>query len=196
MNVIKPLAVLPVLTVLIACDDAVTPRGNMPGYTLELIEESFNRRSISLLDELLSNGFVFYFDPADIGSTVGDYEIPASWDRNEFTATCENMFTNADLIEINFNTTDVGDPEEGADTFVLKGVPTTLLVMVTPAGGYYAEGLCDFEFSNDTSGGYDTWVAGDWLDFTASTLAHAPDKPAEKSIGYILALYHGKQTGA
>jgi hypothetical protein len=190
MNVIKPLAVLPILTVLIACDDAITPRGNMPAYTLELIEESFNRRSVSLLDGLLGGDFVFYFDPTDIGSTVGDYEIPASWDRDEFTATCETMFSEADLMEINFNTTDVGDPEEGADTYVLKDVPTTMLVMVTPAGGYYAEGLCDFEFANDTSGGYDTWVASEWLDFTASTLVYAPNKPAEKSIGYILAIYY------
>jgi hypothetical protein len=190
MNVIKPLAVLLILTTLIACDDGITPRGNMPAYTLELIEESFNRRSVSLLDGLLGGDFVFYFDPIDIGSTVGDYEIPTSWNRDEFTATCETMFTEADLIEINFNTTDVGDPEEGADTYVLKDVPTTMLVMVTPAGGYYAEGLCDFEFTNDTSGGYDNWVASDWLDFTASTLVYAPNKPVEKSIGYILAIYY------
>lgn len=196
MNVLKPLTVLLILTVLIACDDAVTPRGNTPAYTLELLEESFNRRAVSLLDGVLSDDFIFYFDPVDIGSTVGDYEISESWNRDEFTATCGNMFSDAALIEINFNTTDVGDPEEGADTFVLKDVPTSLLVMVTPTGGYYAEGLCDFDFTNDTSGGYDTWVTGDWLDFTASTLVHAADKPAEKSIGYILAIYYGKRTDA
>lgn len=192
MNVLKPLAVLLILTTLIACDDAITPQGNTPAYALELIEESFNRRSISLLDELLSNGFVFYFDPNDIGSTVGDYEIPESWDRDDFTATCENMFSEADLIELNFNTTDVGDPEEGYIAVTLKDVPTTMLVMVTPAGGYYIEGLCDFEFANDTYGGYDNWVVGEWYDFTASSyFASATHNPDGVSLGCILAIYYG-----
>ncbi len=191
MNVLKPLTVLLILTTLIACDDAITPQGNTPGYTLELIEESFNRRSISLLDELLSNGFVFYFDPNDVGATVGDYEIPESWSRDDFTGACENMFSEADLLELNFNTTDVGDPEEGYVAVTLKDVPTTMLVMVTPAGGYYVEGLCDFWVEDDTYGGYDNWVVGEWHDFTASSyFASASHNPDGVSLGCILAIYY------
>ncbi|UCE26250.1 MAG: hypothetical protein JSW52_07755 [Candidatus Coatesbacteria bacterium] len=191
MNVLKPLTVLLILTTLVACNNAITPQGNTPAYALELVEESFNRRGLYLLDGLLSDDFVFYFDPNDVGTPVGDYEIPESWDREDFTTTCENMFLEADLLEINFNTTDVSDPEEGT-TYILKDVPMTLLVMVTPAGGYYAEGLCDFGFANDTFGGYDNWVVSERLDFTASSyFVNASNKPVERSLGYIIAIYYG-----
>ncbi len=191
MNVLKPLTVLLILTTLIACDDITTPDGNTPAYVLELLEESFNRQGISVLDGVLSTDFVFYFDPKDVGKDVGGFIIPLSWNRDDHMTACGNMFEQAYSINFNINTTLVEDPEEGATTFEANDVPIRIVVMVDATNGFLADGFCDFELTNDDSAGYDDWKVSKWYDDTSprvSTGLSSTGVPS--SLGSILARYY------
>jgi hypothetical protein len=182
------------LLTLIACEDSTGPQGSTPIYTLELMEESFNRQCplcISLLDDLLSDDFVFYFDPSDVGQEIDGFQIPASWTRDHHLRACENMFEQAYSINLNFNTTDIDDPEEGAPSFEANNVLTRLLVMVDSTNGYLADGFCDFEFTNDTSAGHDDWKVSKWYDHTwswNSSVLSSNETPT--TLGKILARYY------
>jgi hypothetical protein len=111
MRYVTLLIVVFVLATLIACEDSVGPGGNSPADVLELVQESFNTRAVSVLDGVLSDDFTFYFDPRDVGDDVGGFVIPASWGRDDHMAACENMLSQIYSIDFNINTTDVGDPE-------------------------------------------------------------------------------------
>jgi hypothetical protein len=194
VDFLKPLTVLLILTTLIACEDSTGPQGSTPAYTLELMEESFNRQCplcISLLDELLSDDFIFYFDINDIGQEIDGFQIPASWTRDHHMRACENMFEQAYSINLNFNTTGINDPEEGVPSFEANNVQTKILVMVNSTNGYLAQGFCDFEFANDASAGHDDWKVSKWYDrtgFPDSFVVSDVRRPS--TLGLILAQYY------
>jgi len=192
MRPIIILTVIFVLTTLVACkDDTITPNGNTPAYVLELVEESFNRQGISVLDGVLSTDFVFYFDPNDVGTNIGDFSIPVSWDRDSHMEACGNMFEHAYSIDFNIVTTGIEDPEEGTTTFVANNVWIDIIVMIDPGFGYGPEGFCDFGFTNDTSAGYDDWKVNAWYDKTAvAGSAGLSSNTMSASLGVILAMFY------
>jgi hypothetical protein len=191
----KPITILTViftLTTLIACkDDTITPQGNTPAYALELVEESFNRRGISVLDGVLSTDFVFYFDPNNVGDEIEGFIIPVAWGRDSHMEACSNMFSEAYSIDFDIVTESIEDPEEGATTFVTNDVQIDIRVMVDAVNGYRAKGVCDFVFVNDTSAGCDDWKVSEWYDKTASAGSVGLSATAtESSFGTILAMYY------
>ena len=191
MRPITLLTVVFTLTTLVACNDTISPQGNTPAYVLELLEESFNRRGISLLDELLSTDFVFYFNTNDVGKVIGEFTIPVSWGRDSHMEACSNMFSQAYSIDFEVVTAGVEDPEEGATTYVAKNVQITILVMVDATNGFIANGFCNFELTNDTSGGYDDWKVSEWYDRTsAGGSAGLSNTPTAKSLGLIFAMFY------
>jgi hypothetical protein len=191
----KPITILTVifaLATLIACDDTITPQGNTPSYVLELVEESFNRQGISVLDGVLSTDFVFYFNPIDVGDDVEGFTIPESWDRDSHMRACDNMFSQAYSINFSIDTTGIEEPEGGATTFAASDIWIVITVMINSLNGFQAEGPCDFEFVNDTSAGYDDWKVNAWYDRTAipnsAGLSSTPTEPP--SFGAILAMFY------
>jgi hypothetical protein len=167
-----------------ACDDAGTttpPLGNTPAQILEALERAFQERDAELLDGLLDYGFTFHFDPRDVGTEVGDYTIPDSWDEEDFLAVCGNMITEAYSIDISIITSQVDDPDEGITEFTATDVQVRLLVMIDAVSGCLAQGFCDFGFVNDDSAGYDDWTIIDWWDRTSEGLW---------SLGLILVQYY------
>ena len=189
----KPVTLLIVvftLATLIACEDSVGPGGNSPAYVLELVEESFNRRAVSVLDGVLSDDFIFYFNPNDVGDTIGEFVIPASWGREDHMAACSNMFDLVYSINSIIDTTDVENPEEGATTFDANQVPVQVLVMVDSVNGFATHGFFDFKLVYDDSAGYDDWKVSEWYDDTptgsSTGLLSATGIP---SFGAILAMF-------
>ena len=192
MRLIAILAVLIAITTFIACkDDIITPQGNTPTDVLELIEESFNRQGISVLDSVLSTDFVFYFNPADVGTPVDGYIIPDSWNRDDYMRACGNMFTEAYSVEFEVDTTGVENPEDGVTNYEAYNVTVYILVMIDATNGFIADGVCDFEFINDTSGGYDDWKVSKWYDRTLQYgSAVLSGTLMEPSFGVILAMFY------
>ncbi|UCE26251.1 MAG: hypothetical protein JSW52_07760 [Candidatus Coatesbacteria bacterium] len=193
MRPITLLTVIFIIATLIACDeDTIRSQGdNTPADVLELLEESSNRGAISVLDGVLSTDFVFYFDLNDIGTFVGDYMIPTFWNRDYFMRACGNMFDLAYLINFDIVTTGIENPEEGATTFEVYNVHIRFLVMIDANNGFTANGVCDFEFTNDTSAGYDDWKVSKWYDDTSPRgSAGLSSTGTPTSLGNILASFY------
>jgi hypothetical protein len=191
MRPVTLLFVVFALATLIACnDDTITPQGNTPADVLEILEESFNRRAVSVLDGVLNDDFIFYFDVNDVGHEVGGYIIPASWGRDDHMAACGNMLEQVYSIDFIVNTTDIEDPEGGATVFEANHVPARLLIMVDANNGYLAQGFFDFELVYDDSAGYDDWKVSDWYDDTCPGLSGGLSSTGvEHSFGTILAMF-------
>ncbi len=192
MRPITLITVVFVIATLIACDeDTITPQGNTPAYVLELLEESFNRQGISVLDGVLSTDFVFYFDLNDVGKYIDGFEIPVSWNRDDHMRACGNMYEQAYSIDFNIVTTGIEDPEEGAITFVANNIQIRIVVMIDATNGFVATGFCNFELTNDTSAGYDDWKVSKWYDKTVSAGSAGLLSVREtSSLGSILAMFY------
>ena len=124
------------------------PEATSPANVLKNVELSFNQRNAGLLDGVLSKGFVFYFDPDDVGQHPpgGGYIIPESWSRAEFTGAVSNMFKKAYSVSLSIPTASVGEPDPNETTYDAENINIKLLVMVDELNGYIADnGYCNFE---------------------------------------------------
>jgi hypothetical protein len=160
---------------LLACgeDGVVTPRKPdrlLPGAPVDVLkntELAFNNYDLNLLKAMLSENFVFYFDPRDVGQNPprSQYVIPESWTRTEFSRTVTNMFKKAHAISLYVNKGNVGKPEAEATEYNTEKVRTALLVMIDELSGYSGEGPCDFAFEKYTSKeGRKYWRLTKWRD--------------------------------
>ncbi|UCE26437.1 MAG: hypothetical protein JSW52_08785 [Candidatus Coatesbacteria bacterium] len=189
----KPILLVSILASLFAftaCEDGGTtplPPPSLdltePAKTLEAVEQAFNEKDLDDLALCIADTFTFHFDEDDIGGGPGDFIIPETWGKEEFLKAVGYMFADAYSIDMDIDTSNVGDPEEGATEFTAENVLIELLVMVDATNGFLARGFCDFGFAKDTSGGYDNWRITDWWDYIS-------DGPS--SIGSILAWFYGK----
>ena len=184
-----------------ACEDRVhaptpTPEptgAESPVEVLETVEKSFNERDTKLLVSSLSENFVFYFDPDDVGQRPPgkpSYEIPESWSYTEFWNAANNMFTKAYSISLSIPTDQVGTPAENETTFRAEKISISLLVMVDELNGYIADtGYCNYEFESYTSeAGKKCWGLTGWWDRTAIPAdGRLGLKPS--SVGRILATF-------
>jgi len=149
----------------------------MVAYNLEL---SFNKRDTNLYKQCLSPNFTFIFNPAEVGEVVGDgYIIPESWGYEEDWSATQNMFIEAYDISFQILENDIGEPADGATTYLAEDIPINLLVMIDPDNGFLAQGTCDFRFETYESNGKTYWRIKDWWDGTGGKTL----EPA--SIGYI-----------
>jgi len=180
------------LTVLLsftACDDGTTPTlGNTPAQVLRSLIYAFNSRNIGTLGNALVSDFTFYFDEDDVGKQIGDYVIPESWGKDEFTVVAGYMFEQAHTIEMEIDTSNVGAPGDDDNIYFARDIEVRLLVMVDAVNGYLADGVCDFEFVDVESGEPDNWVISNWQDRTWPTVSGGRNvTPA--SVGFILAVF-------
>ncbi len=181
-------AALAAASAFLACgEEEVTPSGppyalTEPKYVLADVEYAFNHRDIELLDKCLADNFVFYFNPADVGDTVGDYRIPESWTKTDFLAASKNLFDQAYSISLNIDWEGIGSPASDGTEFYASNVQFDFTVMTDAINGYYATGYFNFSFRKLNSG---TWRLIRWWDHTSGFAGGS----APASFGKILALY-------
>ncbi|HUU57604.1 MAG TPA: hypothetical protein VMW93_09695, partial [bacterium] len=144
---------------------------NTPAVVLKNVELSFNERNITYLKESLSDDFVFYFDPDDVGQNPpggSKYVIPETWPYAEFTGAVTKLYKNAYSVSLTIPTTNVGEPGANETIYNAENINIKLLVMVDEINGYIANaGYCNFEFERyDGSGGKKFWRVSRWWDRT------------------------------
>jgi hypothetical protein len=170
----------------------VIPDATSPVDALKGVEKSFTRRDINLLEGMLSEDFVFYFDPDDVGQNPpgSEYVIPKSWPYTKFRETADYMFVRAYAINLSVPTGGIGAPAPGQTEYKAEDVSVSLLVMVNELSGYIADGgYCDFEFEvyyNKQK--QKRWRLTGWWDHTSEYLDARPGVEPT-SLGKILAFY-------
>jgi hypothetical protein len=178
-------------------EDVPPPRGDRvepttPARVLTNVAASFNQRDIGILKAMLSEDFVFYFDPRDVGQTAPGkpYIIPESISYTEFWKVVENMFNFAYSISLSIPTERVGKPDEEETTYLAENIPLDLLVMVDEKNGFIADnGYCNYEFERyEAASGKKYWRLTGWWDRTSEAYDADPGI-APSSFGRILALY-------
>jgi hypothetical protein len=183
----------------LACEDRVhaptpTPEptgAESPAEALEAVELSFDERAIKVLASALSESFVFYFDPRDVGQRPpgSEYVIPESWSYTEFWTALNKMFIRAYSINLSIPTGRVGSPGENETTYKAENVTISLLVMIDELNGFIANGgYCNFEFERYEASGKKYWRLTAWWDRTSEFLDAYPGVgPA--SLGKLLSLF-------
>jgi hypothetical protein len=161
-----------------------------PRLVLVNVETAFNHRDVNLLKATLSENFVFYFDPADVGQNPpggGAYVIPDSWAYTEFWQAVNKLFELAYSIDMTIYAGGVGEPDPEATTYRAENVPVRLLVMVDENNGYICEGRCDFEFEKYLGAdGRGYWRLPGWWD---KGYGNFDAGATPTSLGKILTLY-------
>jgi hypothetical protein len=172
------------------------PEYTTPATVLTAVEISFNQRNVTYLKASLSEGFVFHFDPDDVGTSPpgSEYEVPVSWSDFDFKTAVRKMFKGAFSISLTIPTGGVGEPAPNETTYRAENVSIKLLVMVDALNGYIADtGYCNFEFEKYRSeGGADYWRLTKWWDNTAVYYDANPGV-APASFGRILAIYYNQR---
>jgi hypothetical protein len=164
-----------------------------PANVLKNVAASFNQRDINLLKAMLSENFVFHFDPRDVGGSPPgkpNIIIPESWSYTEFCNVLNNMFTKAYSIDLKIPTSRVGTPGENETTYLAENVRLSILVMVDENNGFIADnGYCNFEFERyEAESGKKYWRFINWWDRTSEAYDANPGV-APTSLGRILCLF-------
>ncbi|HUU57120.1 MAG TPA: hypothetical protein VMW93_07250 [bacterium] len=188
------LAGIAITLLALACgeEEGVTPNvdyrvvSTSPRAVLVNVETAFNRGDLNLLKAMLSENFVFYFDPEDVGQMVPGGIIPETCNYAEFIRTVENLFRLSYSVSMTINTEHVGAPGSGANTFRAEDVDAELIVMMDEVSGYWGESLCDLEFEKyrSKSGAY-YWHLTKWWD-NANDYGDARARNWPYSIGKII----------
>ena len=195
------IASLAVAVLTLACgeEEGVTPQvpdrveATSPANVLKNVAISFNQRDINLLKAMLSESFVFYFDPRDVGQSPPGkpyYKIPESWSRTEFLQAVKNMFGKAYSINLSIPTGRVGTPGENETTYRANNIGVSLLVMIDSLNGFIAEaGYCNFEFERyESASGKKYWRLTGWWDRTSQGYDEYPGVEPT-SFGKVLAIF-------
>ncbi len=160
-----------------------------PAEVLANVRRAFNGRDLGLLEGALAADFVFYARPEDVGKTPpgGNYEIPASWTRDEFLDIAAHMFARAHSIDFWLSNAGIGTPPAGQNRYRTT-IPIDVTVMVTSDTGYRAEGYCNVEFTRDEGAEGEVWWLAKWWDYTEELDGPSGVTPA--SLGRVLAIYY------
>lgn len=180
----------------LACSDEEEPapppkqfEPSSPVNVLKNVELSFDRRDANLLSAMLGPGFVFHFDPRDVGRDIGGYIIPESWPYDEFREAAANLFSRAHSINLTIDVGHVGEPAPGKKSYSAPDIETSLLVMVDESSGLLGDGSGDYEFEiYQSKTGGEFWHLTTWADQRYRGGDAAPANEVA-SVGIILAYY-------
>jgi hypothetical protein len=169
------------------------PEATSPANVLKCVEISFNQTDIKIIVDVLSDGFVFYFDPDDVGQNPpgSNYVIPVSWSCDEFKIVLTNMYRKAFSISLSIPTGGVGTPDPNKTIYKAENVTIKLLVMIDELNGYLADcGYCNFEFERyDGPKGEKLWRLTKWWDNTGVSYDANPGV-SPTSVGRVFALFY------
>ena len=153
-------------------DPEAPPLMDSPANVLKNVEIAYNQSNIRYYKDALSENFVFYFDPDDVGQNppVGKYIIPETWSYTDDWRATEKMFENAWSISLTIPTASVGTPDPEANIYKVTNINIKLLVMVDELNGYLADtGYCNFEFEKyKNEDNEDRWRLTKWWDNTST----------------------------
>ena len=184
----------------LACfeEESVTPAPTYPKplspvNVLKNVAISFNQRDVILLKAMLSESFVFFFDPRDVGQRPpgsSQYVIPESWTRAEFLRAAANMFKKAYSISLSIGTGSVGEPRPEETVYQAENVPAELLAMLDELNGYIANSASTFAFERYVAeGGGKYWRLTEWQD-RGDYYDEAPAAGSPSTIGNVLAVFY------
>jgi hypothetical protein len=135
-----------------ACGDeeGVTPQEpdrlspTSPANVLENVELAFNNRDLNLFKDMLSENFVIYFDPDEVGRRPGAKRpIPESWSYTEIVRRVNDLF----------------------ETFRADNIKVTLIVKETELEGFTYERYGNVEFEKyRADAGVNYWRITKWWD--------------------------------
>ncbi len=162
-----------------------------PGAVLWNVKEGFTYRKDRIVNISLGDGFIFYFDPRDVGQKVPyrNYVIPKSWNRDGFMRAVKGLFYAAYSLAFAISTEGLGDPGPEATRHVAENVTLSLHVMFNELEGYLCDqGSSELEFESYISAnGKKYWRLKTWRD---RTYPQYDDLGVERaSFGKILAIY-------
>lgn len=188
------------LTTLACFEEEETPppptqfEPSSPVNVLKNVAASFNQRDINLIKAMLSENFVFHFDPRDVGGSPPgkpNIIIPESWSYTEFWNVLNNMFAKAYSIDLKIPTTRIGTPGKNETTYFAENINLSLLVMLDSLNGYIAQqGYCNFEFERyEAAAGKKCWRLTGWWDRTSQGYDANPGAEPS-SIGRVLAIFY------
>ena len=163
-----------------------------PVNVLKNVELSFNRRDANLLSAMLGPGFVFYFDPRDVGSHPpgSEYIIPESWNRGEFLEAVNDLYKKAFRVSLSITTDNVGEPRPEETEYQAENVPAELLAMIDELNGFIADSASTFEFERYVAeGGGKYWRLTEWQD-RGRFYDEAPAAGVPSTVGRVLALFY------
>ena len=165
---------------------------NTPADVIGTLEIAFNQLSIRYLKSAISENFVFYFDPDDVGQHPpgSSYVIPEYWSYTEFLLYVQRLLERAYSVNISIPSSAIGEPAPEERLYKARNINISLLVMVDRVNGYICnQGYCNFEFRTYyNSTGTRLWRLVKWEDYT-SVNADSYASPASASLGKILAMY-------
>jgi hypothetical protein len=168
------------------------PEATSPANVLKCVEVSFNQRDAKIISNVLSDGFVFYFDPDDVGQNPpgSNYVIPETWSCDVFKVVLTKMYRKAFSISLTIPTGKVGTPDPNETTYKAENVTIQLLVMIDELNGYLANcGYCNFAFERyDGPKGEKLWRLTKWWDNTGVSYDANPAL-TPTSLGKVLSLY-------
>ena len=151
-------------------DPEAPPVMNSPANVLKTVEISYKQRNIEYYKAALSDNFVFYFDPDDVGQSPpgSGYIIPETWSYTSDWQATDKMFEKAFSISLTIPTGGVGTPDPEATTYKANNISIKLLVMIDELNGFIADqGYCNFEFEKyKNESNADRWRLTKWWDNT------------------------------
>jgi hypothetical protein len=192
-------AALLTAALLLACGDGGTtpaptiPTGVSPESCMSAIMISWYAQNYGAFKPYLAHNFTFYFNPHDVGTSVGSYTLPASWTYAQMCDAVFTMLANAYSIDMHIPGSSIGTPGDADNNWRAERIPLTLTVMTDAHNGFrVGAGCCHYSFARYTEDGKYQWYLKGWWDFTSAT-APAADVPGVEptSLGRILARYYG-----
>jgi hypothetical protein len=169
-----PLAALTVILSGTACEEEVEPpppppdrlAPTSPVNVLKNVELAFNDRDINLFKDMLSENFIFYFDPDELGRRPGGKRrIPESYSYTEIVRRVNDLFETAYSISMSIDTRNVRDPGPAETTFRADNIKVTLIVKETELKGFTYERYGHVEFEKyRADAGENYWRITKWWD--------------------------------
>lgn len=153
------------------------PDLSIPYKTLAYLRDSYLLFDANGVDYTLDDDFIFYFDADDVDRFVNGYRIPfEGWERYlEYIAT-QNMFADADIMNLYLDLKEMEPLPEGATTYASGWLSYTIkFYPLSQDDFYYCNGETYFELAK-TDG---EWKITLWRD----------RKAGEHSWGWLKAMY-------
>ncbi len=154
----KPLLTIALLLFLLALPRCSGISPLSPTDTLSDLVYAYNHHNFanakSIYKSCLHPSYTFHFRDEDVGTTVGDYDIPETWTRSKDTVATGLLFDNVQSITLSIPMVDTGLGSPSGESYLVEDVDVDLKVQANPSSSYHAAGRVDIEFRQDEDGNW------------------------------------------